>query len=263
MKRYVALLLIFVSALLISTTVCAGFQKTKIAVLDFKVLGKGHADTEVAYVFTNQLVSALEKDGRFEIVEPGLIKKVIRERQLVLDKKEHRLIITDTAKLLGAKVLISGFVIKYQNITEVEVRVINVESASIIAAESVKTTAADPIEKKVDQLIEKVINIFPFKGIVVFRKINHIAIDLGRCDGVKSGMHFAVFKEHKVIRCPETGLVIDCDRIQTGIFEIENVKDKISIARILVEKVPGAISSGQIVESAEKLLVPEGCSLHQ
>ena len=259
MKRYVALLLIFVSALLISTTVCAGFQKTKIAVLDFKVLGKGHADTEVAYVFTNQLVSALEKDGRFEIVEPGLIKKVIRERQLVLDKKEHRLIITDTAKLLGAKVLISGFVIKYQNITEVEVRVINVESASIIAAESVKTTAADPIEKKVDQLIEKVINIFPFKGIVVFRKLNHIAIDLGRCDGVKSGMHFAVFKEHKVIRCPETRLIIDCNRIQTGVFKIQDVKDKMSTASISAEKFSGAIASGQTVESAEKLLVPKDC----
>ena len=255
MKRYVALLLIFVSALLISTTVCAGFQKTKIAVLDFEVLGKGHADTEVAYVFTNQLVSALEKDGRFEIVEPGLIKKVIRERQLVLDKKEHRLIITDSAKLLGAKVLISGFVIKYQDIIEVEVRVINVENATIIAAESAKSTTVSSL----DRLVEKIINIFPFEGIVVFRKGDSIAVDLGKCDGVKSGMHFAVFKEHKVIRCPETGLVIDCDRIQTGIFEIEYVKDKISIAQILVEKAPGAITSGQIVESAEKLLVPEGC----
>jgi len=255
MKRYVALLLIFVSALLISTTVCAGFQKTKIAVLDFEVLGKGHADTEVAYVFTNQLVSALEKDGRFEIVEPGLIKKVIRERQLVLDKKEHRLIITDSAKLLGAKVLISGFVIKYQDIIEVEVRVINVENATIIAAESAKSTTVSSL----DRLVEKIINIFPFEGIVVYRKGDSIAIDLSRCDGIKSGMHFAIFKEHKVIRCPETGLVIDCDRIQTGIFEIEYVKDKISIAQILVEKAPGAITSGQIVESAEKLLVPEGC----
>jgi TolB-like protein len=259
MKRYVALLLIFVSALLISTTVCAGFQKTKIAVLDFEVLGKGTADTEVGYVFTNKLIGALEKDGRFEIVEPGLIKKIIREQQLVLDKKEHRLIITDSAKLLGAKILISGFVMKYQDIIEVEVRVINVENASIIAAESAKTTAAAPLERMADQLVEKVINIFPFKGIVVFRKGDSIAVDLGKCDGVKSGMHFAVFKEHKVIRCPETGLVIDCDRIQTGIFEIEYVKDKISIAQILVEKTPGAITSGQIIESAEKLLVPDGC----
>ena len=184
-----------------------------------------------------------------------MIKKVIRERQLVLDKKEHRLIITDSAKLLGAKVLISGFVIKYQDIIEVEVRVINVENATIIAAESAKSTTVSSL----DRLVEKIINIFPFEGIVVYRKGDSIAIDLSRCDGIKSGMHFAIFKEHKVIRCPETGLVIDCDRIQTGIFEIEYVKDKISIAQILVEKAPGAITSGQIVESAEKLLVPEGC----
>jgi len=255
MKRYVALLLIFVSALLISTTVCAGFQKTKIAVLDFKVLGKGHADTEVGYVFTNQLVSALEKDGRFEIVEPGLIKKVIREQQLVLDKKEHRLIITDLAKLIGAKVLISGFVMKYQDIIEVEVRVINVENATIIAAESAKSTTVASL----DRLVEKIINIFPFEGIVVYRKGNIIAIDLSRCDGIKSGMHFAVFKEHKVIRCPETGLVIDCDRIQTGVFKILDVKEKISTASISVEKYSDAITIGQTIESAEKLSVPEGC----
>lgn len=259
MKRYFLLSLIFVLTLLISTTAYAGFQKTKVAVLDFKVLGKGHADAEAGKVVADHLIDALEKDGRFEIVEPGLIEKVIREQQLVFDKKEHRLIITDSAKLLGATVLISGFVMKYQDIVEVEVRVINVENASIIATESAKSTAPASLEKLPDQLVEKIKNLFPFKGIVVLRKGGSITIDLGRCDGVKSGMYFAVFKEHKVIRCPETELVIDYERIQTGIFEIENVKDKISTARILVEKVPGAITSSQIVESAEKLLVPEGC----
>ena len=259
MKRWIVVILFSIMFVLMFQEVWAGLQKTKIAVLDFKVLGKGLTDTDVGYVFTNQLISALEKDGRFEIVEPGLIKKVIREQQLVLDKKEHRLIITDSAKLLGAKVLISGFVMKYEDIIEVEVRVVNVDNASIIAAESAKTAVAAPLERMAGQLVEKVINIFPFEGIVVYRKGNNIAIDLGRCDGIKSGMHFAVFKEHKVIRCPETNLVIDCERIQTGIFEVENVKDKISIARILVEKMPAAINSGQTVESAEKLLVPEGC----
>ncbi len=259
MKRCIVMILVSCITVLISTTVWAGFQKTKIAVLDFKVLGKGHADAEVGHAVADRLITALEKDGRFEIVEPGLIKKVIREQQLILDKKEHRLIITDSAKLLGAEVLISGFVMKYQDIIEVEVRVINVDSASIIAAESAKTTAAASLERMADQLIKKVINIFPFKGIVVFRKGASIAVDLGRCDGAKTGMHFAVFKEHKFIRCPETKLVIDCDRIQTGIFEIENVKDKISTASITVEKFPGAITTGQVVEGAEKLLVPEGC----
>jgi len=255
MKRWIVLIFFSIMFVLMFQEVWAGLQKTKIAVLDFKVLGKGHADNEVGHVVANHLIGALEKDGRFEIVEPGLIEKVIQEQQLILDKKEHRLIITDSAKLLGAKILISGFVMKYQDIIEVDARVINVENASIIAAESAKSTAVASL----DILVEKIINIFPFKGIVVFRKGDNIAVDLGRCDGVKSGMHFAVFKEHKVIRHPETKLVIDYERIQTGIFEIENVKDKISIARILVEKAPGAITSGQVVESAERLLVPKDC----
>ncbi|OQY03973.1 MAG: hypothetical protein B6I22_10470 [Desulfobacteraceae bacterium 4572_123] len=259
MKRSFILILIFVLTLVIATTAWAGLQKTKVAVIDFKILGKGHADNGVGHVVANRLIGALEKDGRFEIVEPGLIEKVIREQQLVLDKKEHRLIITDTAKLLGAKVLISGFVMKYDDIIEVNVRVINVKNASIIAAESAKSTPAVSLDRIVDQLVDKIINLFPFKGIVVFRKGDSIAIDLGRCDGVKPDMYFAVFKECKAIKNPNTGQVIGFERKQTGIFKIQDVKDKISTASISAEKFPNAISSGQMVVSAEKLLVSEDC----
>ncbi|MBT8351385.1 MAG: CsgG/HfaB family protein [Deltaproteobacteria bacterium] len=259
MRKNVAWVLISVSILLITTAAWAGFQKTKIAVLDFEVLGKGQAETEVGDVFANRLLSNLEKDWRFEIVEPGSIERVIKEQQLGLDKKEHRLIITDSAKLLGAKVLISGFVIKYDDTIEFKVRVINVDNASIIATEDAKTSADVPLEMMTDQLIEKVKNIFPFEGIVVFRTGDNITIDLGRCDGIKSGMHFAVFKEYKVIRCPETKRVIDCARIQTGVFKVQEVKDKISTASISVEKFSDAITIGQTIESAEKLLVPDVC----
>jgi len=259
MKRYFVLILIFVLTLLISTTAWTGFQKTKVAVLYFKVLGKGHTDVEVGNDVANQLITALEEDGRFEIVEPGVIEKALREQELVLDKKEHRLIITDLTKLLGAKVLISGFVMKYQDIIEIDVRVINVENASIIAAESAKSTAAAPLEILTDQLVEKIINFFPFKGIVVCRKGNTITIDLGRCDGVKPDMYFAVFKDCKAIKDPDTGRVIDFKRVQTGVFKIQDVKDKISTASISVEKFPGAITSRQVIESAEKLLIPEDC----
>ena len=259
MKRRIVVILFSIMFVLMFQGVCAGFQKTKIAVLDFKVLGKGHADTEVGHVVANQLIDALEKDGRFEIVEPGLIEKVIREQQLVLDKKEHRLIITDSAKLLGAKVLISGYVMKYEDIIEVNVRVINVENASIIAAESAKSTDVDSLCRMVDQLVEKIINLFPFKGVVVFRKGDSIAVDLGRCDGIKPDMYFAVFKECKAIKDPDTGRVIDFKRIQTGVFKIQDVKGKISTASISVEKFPDAITGGQTIESAERLLVPKNC----
>lgn len=259
MKRYVSLLLIVISALLITTSAWAGFQKTKIALLDFNSLGKETADIEVGHIISNQLISAMEKDWRFEIVEPGSIEKVIEDQQLVIDEKEHRLIIADSAKLLGAKVLISGFVIKYDDTIEVKVRVINVENASIIATESAKTKADAPLEKMIDQLVKKVKNIFPFEGVVVFRTGDNITIDLGRCDGIKPGMYFAVFKEYKVIRCPETRRVKDCTRIETGVFKIQEVKEKISTASISVEKSFDPIAVGQTVESAEKLLVPEGC----
>ena len=259
MKRCIVMVLFSCITVLISTTVWAGFQKTKIAVLDFKVLGKGYADADVGHAVADRLITALEKDGRFEIVEPGVIEKALREQQLVLDKKEHRVIVTDLAKLLGAKALISGLVMKYQDIIEVEVRVINVDNASIIAAESAKSTAAAPLERLTDQLVEKIINFFPFKGIVVFRKGNIITIDLGRCDGVKPDMFFAVFKDCKAIKDPNTGRVIDFKRIQTGVFKIQDVKDKISTASISVEKFSGAITSGQVVESAERLLVPKDC----
>ena len=259
MKRWSVVILFSIMIVLMFQTVWAGFQKTKIAVLDFKVLGKGHADAEVGHAVADRLITALEKDGRFEIVEPRMIEKALREQQLVLDKKEHRVIVTDLAKLLGAEALISGLVMKYQDIIEVDVRVINVENASIIAAESAKSTVAAPLERLTDQLVEKIIKFFPFKGIVVCRKGNIITIDYGRCDGVKPDMYFAVFKDCKAIKDPNTGRVVDFKRIQTGVFKIQDVKDKISKASISVERFPGAVTSRQMIESAEKLLVPKDC----
>jgi len=59
MKRYFVLVLIFVLSLLISTTVWAGFHKNKIAVIDFKVLGKGHADAKVCNLKCIQPIRAV------------------------------------------------------------------------------------------------------------------------------------------------------------------------------------------------------------
>ena len=75
MKRRIVVILFSIMFVRMFQVAWAGLQKTKIAVLDFKILVKGHADNEVGHVIANKLIGALEKDGRFEIVEPGLIKK--------------------------------------------------------------------------------------------------------------------------------------------------------------------------------------------
>jgi len=56
---------------------------------------------------------------------------------------------TQLGKLLGVKVIISGSVMRFQNIMEVNARIIDVKSASIIAAaESAKSTTAIRLEKQ-------------------------------------------------------------------------------------------------------------------
>ena len=256
MKRFIALLLVFVFSILMLGTVGAAFRKTKIAVLDFQLQGTGHATADMGEIVSEWLITALVQEGRFDVVERRLLKKIMEEQKLVMTGIVDEGSATQLGKLLGVKAIISGSVIKFKNTSEVNARIIDVESASIIAAESVTSTTATGLEELIAEMAERIIRDFPLEGYVVRRNENTILIDLGKRAGVKRDMRFIVFKEGNVIKHPKTGEVLDVEKIQTGIVEIKNVREKTAQAKILEEKVPAAIEYGQMVESVVRPLKP-------
>jgi len=264
MKRLIVLIVaVLILPLLLQTaSFAADFRKTKIAVLDFQLQGEGFETKDMGIIVAEWFITALVKAGRFEVIERALIQKLLEEQKLSMTGIVDASTATQIGKFLGVKTIISGSVMKLQNVIEINARIIDVETASIIAAENVKSTAAVRLQDLVVQMSEKIIKNFPLEGYIVNKTDSKVTIDLGRMAGVKEEMEFSVYKEGKIIKHPKTGAIIDVQRIETGKIVITNVRDKVAEGKILQEESPGSISYGQLVSSVVGNLQPVPKEIH-
>jgi TolB-like protein len=255
MKRFIAILMVLTFFISMPLAANADFKRTKIAVLDFALKGSGFETEDMGAIVAEWFITAFVKAGRFDVIERGLLKKILDEQKLGISGVVDETTATKIGKLLGVKIIISGSVLKLQNILEINARIIDVETASIIAAENVKSSAAARLQDLVVQMSAKIIKNFPLEGYIVSRKTGkwRVSIDLGRIAGVKEGMEFIVYKEGQIIRHPKTKEILDVETIETGKIIITTVRDKISKADIVKETTPGAILFGQMVKSVSPL----------
>ena len=230
----------------------ADFQKDKIAILDFRVEVDDIETKDMGAIISEWLTTEFVKAGRFEVVERRLLKEIMEEQKMV----EYGLVDSKTAiqlgKILGVKAIISGSVYKLRDVIEVNARIIDVEKASIVAAENVKSENIEYLHDLVNDMSRKIINNFPLRGYIVHRDSDKCNIDLGSLAGVKEGMVFTVYKEGDVIKHPRTGEVLDVKHITTGEITIISVRPRISEGRIDMESEPDAIKYGQLVKSIIK-----------
>ncbi|MDH3976539.1 MAG: CsgG/HfaB family protein [Deltaproteobacteria bacterium] len=236
----------------------AQYKKAKIAVLDFQLQGDSYETQDMGKIVSEWLITALVKDGRFDVVERRLLEKILVEQKLALTGLIDATSAAKLGRVLGVKIIISGSVMKFQNVMEVNARIIDVESASIIAAENVKSTTAARLEDLVVQMAEKIIQDFPLEGYIVNRKGNTVSVDLGKRAGVKRDMHFVVFKEGNVIKHPKTGEVLDVEMIKTGLIEIISIGNNIAKGSIIEESEKNAVKYGQRIKSVVETERPIG-----
>ncbi len=249
MRNFTKLLLFF--AILVVAPFCASaeFSKTKIAVLDFQLQGEDFDNKDMGTIVAEWFITAMVREGRFDVVERRMLEKILNEQKLAMSGVVDASSATQIGKLLGVKVIISGSVMKLKEVTEINARIIDVESASIIAAENIKSGATARLQDMVVEMSEKIIKNFPLEGYVVNRSGDSVTLDLGIRTGVKTGMRFIVFKEGQIIKHPKTGEVLDMERIETGKITITGVSQKICTAKIDEETDPGSINYSQLVKS--------------
>ncbi len=258
MRRFLGIfvLLAVFGLLLAPAPVRADFKKTKIAVLDFQMQGEGYETKDMGAIVAEWFITALVKTGRFDVIERALLKKILEEQKLAMSGVVDPGSASQVGKLLGVKTIISGSVMRLESIVEVNARIIDVESGSIIAAENVRSTSSSSLQDLINRMASKIIKNFPLEGYVVNRADGRVSIDLGRLAGVRDGMEFIVYKEGKVIRHPKTGEVLDVEKIETGRIKIVSISDKIAQGKIVKEKGKNAIAYGQMVKSVAGKLKP-------
>lgn len=248
---WTALCVLVVFSLAAPGTGAAEFKKTKIAVLDFALQGEEQETKDMGKIVAEWLITGLVQAGRFDVIERSLLEKILKEQELpmygIVDAKGA----AKTGQIVGAKIVITGSVMKLRQFIEVSARIINVEDGSIIAAEKVKSESAVKLEDLVSQMVVKIIQDFPLEGYIVARGDgNSVTVDIGKRTGAKTGKRFIVYKEGKVIKHPKTGEVLDVERVEIGELEIREVKEKTSTGVVLREVPPHKITYGQMVRSS-------------
>lgn len=228
----------------------ADFQKTKIAVLDFEQMGDKINTNEIGAILAEWFITSIVKSGRFDVIERAMLQKILSEQQLGITGVIDDTSASKLGRILGVKVIISGSIMKFGDTVEINARVIDVESASIIAAENIRGPATGDLHYLVDQLTDRIMHNFPLTGYIVKKMDDTVVIDLGVVSGLSPGVEFVVFKEGDVIKHPKTGEVLDVQSIPTGTIRITRVGRNVADATILSEEGAG-IEYGQQVKSIQ------------
>lgn len=224
----------------------ADFRKIKVAVLDFQQNGKFETP-DVGKMVAEWFTTALVETGRFDIIERRLLQQIVDEQKISVSGIIEPGSASRLGKVLGVKTVVTGTVQSFDGRLEINARVINVETGSIIAAEKVQADSTARLTDLVRLISAKVVRAFPLEGYVVQRTKDRVIIDLGRQAGVQPGMRFSVYTEGKAIKHPITGEILDIEKIENGVVEVREVREKTSHGRITVETVPEAIKSRQLV----------------
>ncbi|GEM_PF-5794349 len=253
LMTFIALFLIFIPA-----SAQSGFQRTKIAVLDFEVIGDKAENGSIGTMVAEWFITSIVKTGRFDVVERALMKKIIEEQKLsaagVIDEDSA----TKIGKILGVKAIVTGSVLTLKDRIEVNSRLINVENGSIIAAESIRNESNGDTRSLVEQLTVKIINNFPLTGYIVKKSAKTVIIDLGSDSGLTTGTEFAVYKEGEVIKHPKTGEILNITQVITGNIQIQKIDSNTAEGEIISEE-GGGIEYGHQITS--KILPKENKGL--
>jgi TolB-like protein len=242
--------------LFLSSASAADFKKTKIAVLDFEQRGDAFKTQDMGGIVAEWFTTAMVKDGRFQVVERALLKQIIEEQKLGMSGLIDTGSTAQLGKILGVKTIISGSVLLFQDYVEVNARIINVNTGSIVAAENLRSANPEKLKEAIENLTAKIVKNFPLTGYIVKKRESTVLIDLGASGGLHPGMEFIVFKEGEAIKHPKTGEVLDVEQIRTGKIKIVEIGANTATAEILEVEPNQEIRYGQLVQSIRKLDAP-------
>ena len=149
--------------ILLNTYCYAEFKKTKIAVLDFELRGDTFKTKDMGGIVAEWFTTALVQDGRFQVVERALLKKIVDEQKLGMTGLIDESSTAQLGKILGVKTIISGSVLQFQDTIEVNARIINVSTGSIVAAENLRSKTSDNLKEAIERLTSKIVRNFPLR----------------------------------------------------------------------------------------------------
>lgn len=118
----------------------AARKKISIAVIQFKTLNKEAKEIDLGDLVSETLTSALVNSSGFRIIERQQLNKVIGEMEMSQTGFIETTNAVSIGKMLHADAIITGSVALLGDQIQVNARIIDIESAYVISAETKTTT---------------------------------------------------------------------------------------------------------------------------
>jgi TolB-like protein len=207
--------------------------RLRVSVLPFEVQGDRSA---ASASFQTQLLDALFRRNRFQLVERRTLDAILKEQNLsqtdLIDSKSA----IRVGRLAAAESVIAGDIIETRQGIEVVSRMIDTESTEILAMEDVYSDAKDmqSLQTLANGMAIKYHRDFPLvDGIVVSKQGGHIITDLGE-QKIKRQRRILIYKESP-IHHPSNGRLLGIDKLILCRARITTVEPEISKAKLVDE----------------------------
>ncbi|MGD8508492.1 MAG: CsgG/HfaB family protein, partial [Syntrophobacterales bacterium] len=223
--------------------------RSRIAVVDLEAQGDKAKSQELGKVAAQWLTTAFVNQGRFDVIERQALQKVIEEQQLgaagVID--------VDTAaqlgRVLGATYMVTGAVTSHRQGLDLNVKIIETESAAIKVADRLAAGSVGSMSQKIRPFVAQLVSKFPLRGYIIHQKGNTFILDVGKSVGAKVGMQFEVYREGEIFKHPVSGEILGIEKIPTGKLQVTEIQQKLAFARVVEQKNDETVSVGQNVVS--------------
>ncbi len=248
MRPSCVILVIILAFLALNVSAAA---RTRIAVVDLDSQGQKAKSEELGKIAAQWLTTAFVNQGRFDVIERQALQEIIEEQQLgsagVIDVNTA----AQLGRVLGATYIVTGAVLSHKQGIDLNVKIIDTESAAIKVADRLAATSVGAMSRKINPFVAQLVSKFPLRGFIIHQKDETFIIDVGKSAGAKKGMRFKVYREGEIIKHPISGEILGVEKIPTGQLELTEVQEKLAFARVIEQKTGESVAVGQNVVSLE------------
>lgn len=206
-----------------------------IAFVDF--VNKGNAsirDGENEYLLL-KIIDKLQEGGKVQVVEREMLGSLLTELQLSAEKLTDKETALKVGKLVGARMISTGSLIRYQDEVQVSLRFIETETSRI----PVSVTETFPADVKLDQIadkvsaqiLEKIGKQYPIQAKVINIADGTVTLNVGSKQGLEAGAKFDLVDDSTPIKNGDQ--VLGYQKKKVGAIEVTQVEEKFAMAKVL------------------------------
>lgn len=207
-------------------------------------------DRQLSYGLEDMLTGAMIDRARFSAIERQHLESVLMELKLSQSGLVDEKTALKVGRILAADCMLFGHVLERSNSVEAYIRIVDCETAQILAAIDVYGEDVDRATlPKLGQGLElKLTQEFPLvEGMVISNDGNRIIVDLGKDSRIKSGMKLIVYEIVESIKQSKYDVVQVIGYRELGQARMQAIREQTSSAKMMDGSTIGPIQAYHFV----------------